>query len=168
MVHVVDLCETWEFDIYSLLFLYCTFVLWTPLQLLSRMQGLVHLWIWGIGNVVVVWIVLFVLDSTQTSCTWWNFRLHLLWNLFSMMKMLLWKPCMAWLVLLPCLPPFLPFLLLQYIDLRSLEYCHLHICCLFPYSDPIRWQISSGPETLIYPYCFELDIKDILIFAWCS
>ena len=47
-----------------------------PLPLLSKMRGLVLLWIWGIDNVVVVWIIVSVMVFIWTSYVWRGFWLH--------------------------------------------------------------------------------------------
>ena len=60
----------------TLLFLCCAFGLLELLQFLSKTWSLIHLWIWKIDNIVVVWIVWFMLDFEQTSCTWGDFWLY--------------------------------------------------------------------------------------------
>ena len=111
-----------------------------------------------------------MLDFEQTLCIWWDFWLHLLWSLLSMVKMLSWKSCMAWSVLPPHLLPFLflPFFILQYIVPGFLECYPLCICCLFPCNNPIHWLAFSESKMLIHSYCFVPCIKGLLIFGRCS
>ena len=83
-----------------------------------------------------------------------------------MIKMLSWKPHMAWSVLLPHLQPFLllSLFLHQYITPGSSEYYHLYIYCLFLYINPSCWLTSSGSRMLVHLYCFEPNIEGLLIF----
>ena len=102
------------------------------------------------------------------SYTWLNSQLHHLWS-WTWSLMLTHLPCMAWLGLFLCLPPFLSSCLhSSCISLVSLECFHPHICYFVVISQTLKhvWDMFNFNTTSNPCGCLVLFVSKTMLAVW--